>query len=166
MTTTGTGTGFITLVVPPATATMKQSVRIVGYRWSVAQQVYYQFTSVTSPVISNPNAIMTITDTLADNQIVGNTILYTTGGVVEDIAAPAVKHSCLFKNRLFVIDAEDQNVLWFSKQVIEATPVEMSDLLTLYVAPTTGSQGSTGPMQCLSAMDDKLIIFKKNAIYT
>jgi hypothetical protein len=41
----------------------------------------------------------------------------------------------------------------------------MSDLFTLYVAPTSGAQGSTGPVTALSAMDDKLIIFKRDAIY-
>jgi hypothetical protein len=70
----------------------------------------------------------------------------------------------LFNNRLWLVDAEDTNLLWFSKQVIEATPVEMSDLLTLYIAPTTGSQGSTGPVTALAPMDDKLIIFKKDAL--
>jgi hypothetical protein len=41
----------------------------------------------------------------------------------------------------------------------------MSDLLTFYIAPTTGAQGSTGPITALAPMDDKLIIFKANAIY-
>jgi len=108
---------------------------------------------------------ITITDLLNDGEILGNTLLYTTGGVVEDIAAPASAASALFKNRLFLVDAEDRNLIWYSKQVIETVPVEMSDLLTLYVAPTTGAQGSTGPITALSAMDDKLIIFKKDAIY-
>jgi hypothetical protein len=66
---------------------------------------------------------------------------------------------------LWGIDAEDPNLLWYSKQVIEATPVEMSDLFTIYVAPSIGSQGSTGDMTCLAPMDDKLIIFKANALY-
>ena len=52
----------------------------------------------------------------------------------------------LFDTRLWMVDAEDQNLLWFSKQVIEATPVEMSDLLTMYIAPTTSSEGNTGPI--------------------
>ncbi len=63
------------------------------------------------------------------------------------------------------MDSEDRNLLWFSKQVIENTPVEMSDLFTIYVPPTTAAQGSTGPMTAISVMDDKLIIFKRNAIY-
>jgi hypothetical protein len=152
--------------VAPSDPTATNPVRIVGYRWSVLQQVYYQFTSLTSPVLNDPTVdYVTIVDTIASSAILGNTLLYTTGGVVENIAAPASIASCLYKNRLFLIDAEDQNLLWFSKQVIENTPVEMSDAFTLYIAPTTGAQGSTGPMTAISAMDDKLIMFKKDAIY-
>lgn len=167
VTTTASSTN--TIQVPTLRLTYKiapNPVRIVIYRWSVAQQVYYQITSITAPIV-NDTTIDSITyvDTQSDLAILGQTLLYTTGGVVEDIAAPPSIASALFKNRLFLVDAEDQNLLWYSKQVIEATPVEMSDLLTLYVAPTSGAQGSTGPITALSAMDDKLIIFKKDAIY-
>jgi hypothetical protein len=159
----------VTLRVPTLRLTSKVSpnpVRIVGYRWSTAQQTYYQFTSVTSPTLNDTTVDdVTITDTLADSSILGQTLLYTTGGVIENIAAPASSVSCLFKNRLWLVDAEDPNLLWFSKQVIAGVPVEMSDLLTLYVAPTSGAQGSTGATTALSAMDDKLIIFKRDAIY-
>jgi hypothetical protein len=162
-------TNQVAVYVPTLRITDKISpnpVRIVGYRWSVGQQVYYQVTSLTSPIINDPTMdYIEFLDTQSDASILGNVLLYTTGGVIENIAAPASVHSCLYKSRLFLIDAEDPNVLWFSKQVIETTPVEMSDLLTLFVPPTTGAQGSTGPMTALSAMDDKLIIFKKDAIY-
>lgn len=167
ITTTSSSTN--TIKVPTLRLTYKLTpnpVRIVGYRWSVAQQTYYQFTSITSPVLNNTAVdSVTIVDTASDLSILGQTLLYTTGGVVENIAAPASIHTALFKNRLFLIDAEDPNLLWFSKQVISNVPVEMSDLLTIYVAPTSGAQGSTGPMRALSAMDDKLIIFKEDAIY-
>jgi hypothetical protein len=169
LTASMTMTNEVTLAVPTDRLTYKiapNPIRIVGYRWSVAQQVYYQFTSVTNPFINNTAVdYITITDTLADSSILGNAIIYTTGGVVEDIAPPACIDSALFNNRLWLIDAEDRNLLWFSKQVIENVPVEMSDLLTIYVAPTSGAQGSTGPMTALAAMDDKLIIFKHDAIY-
>lgn len=165
----GTSTNLNTLYVPNDRLTYKRlpnPVRIVGYRWSTAQQVFYQFTSIVNPPISNTASdFIAITDAFADSSILGNATLYTTGGVIENIAPPASTASVLFKNRLFLIDAEDQNLLWFSKQVIENTPVEMSDLFTIYVAPTTGAQQSTGPMTALSAMDDKLIIFKKDAAY-
>lgn len=167
--TTTTGSSTNTIRVPTLRLTYKitpNPVRIVGYRWSVAQQTYYQFTSITSPVVNDPTVdSVTIVDIASDLAILGQTLLYTTGGVLENIVAPASIATALFKNRLFLIDAEDQNLLWYSKQVIQNTPVEMSDLLTLYVAPTSGSQGSTGAMTALSAMDDKLIIFKRDAIY-
>jgi hypothetical protein len=167
--TVGAGENTVTLDVPTLRLTYKTSpnpVRIVGYRWSVAQQTYYQFTSITSPVVNNPAVdSVQIIDLLADSAILGQTLLYTTGGVIENIAAPASVAAALFKNRLFLIDAEDPNLLWYSKEVIETTPVEMSDLLTRYIAPTSGAQGSTGKTRALSAMDDKLIIFKSDAIY-
>ncbi len=167
--TTGGSTSTNTLDIPTLRLTYKtapNSVRIVIYRWSTAQQTYYQITSITSSTLNNP-AVDSVqyVDTQADSSILGNLILYTTGGVVEDIAAPANVHSTLYRSRMFLIDAEDDNLLWYSKQVIETTPVEFSDLFTIFVAPTSGAQGSTGGAKALAAMDDKLIIFKKDAIY-
>jgi hypothetical protein len=123
-------------------------------------------TSITSPTLNVPTSdSVAYTDTLADSSILGNDLIYTTGGVVENIQAPACSSITLYKSRLLLIDAENPDLIWYSKQVIQNTPVETSDLFTIYLAPTTGSQGSTGPLKCLSAMDDKVIGFKKDAIY-
>jgi len=169
VTTSGSAsTGSVVLNIPTLRLTYKTAnpVKIVIYRWSVAQQNYYQVTSITAPLLNSTTVdSVTFTDVLSDAEILGNNLIYTTGGVVEDVNAPASNLMTLFDTRLWLVDAEDQNLLWFSKQVIEATPVEMSDLFTMYIAPTTGAQGSTGPITALSVMDDKLIIFKQNAIY-
>lgn len=169
ITTTGS-TSLNTINVPYLRATAKTTpnnpARVVVYRYSVMQPIYYQVTSVTSPYTNSvtQDSVAVVDGTLSAD-LAGNTVLYTNGGVLEHIAAPACTDLTLFKSRLWLIDAEDPNLLWFSNQVIEATPVEMSDLLTLYVAPTIGAQGSTGPMKAISAMDDKLIIFKQDALY-
>lgn len=181
VTTTGTGSaGSITVHVPTLRLTYKTpvnasnvpetipipSAKIVLYRWSVKNQVYYQVTSINNPVFNDVTVdYITYVDTQSDAQIIGNNILYTTGGVIENIGPPATSILTLFQSRLFLVDAEDQNLLWFSKQVIEDTPVEMSDLFTIYVAPTISAQGSTGPITTLASLDDKLIIFKKDAMY-
>ena len=165
--TTG-GTGSVTLNIPTLRLTYKTAnpVKIVIYRWSAAQQVYYQVTSITAPILNSTSSdSITYVDTLSDASILGNNIIYTNGGVVEDINGPASNIFTLFDTRFWLVDAEDQNLLWFSKQVIESTPVEMSDLFTFYIAPTQAAQGSTGPITALAPMDDKLIIFKANAIY-
>lgn len=167
VTTTGS-TSMNTIHIPTLRLTYKISnpVKIVVYRWSTGQQIYYQVTSLTNPLLNDPTVdLVDFVDTQVDSDIIGNNILYTTGGVLENIGAPATSTLTLFQSRLWLVDAEDKNLLWFSKQVIQNTPVEMSDLLTIYVPPTTAAQGSTGPMLALSALDDKLIIFKKDAMY-
>ncbi len=169
VTTTSNGTsGSVVIKVPTLRLTMKTAnpVKIVIYRWSVAQQIYYQVTSITSPLLNDTTAdSVTFTDTSADATILGNNILYTTGGVIENISPPATDALTLFDDRLWLIDAEDRNLLWFSKQVIESTPVEMSDLLTIYVPPTTATQGNTGPLRSCAPMDDKIILGKDNSLF-
>lgn len=165
----GTNTNKVTLQIPYLSLTSKAGnnpVRVCIYRQSVAQPVPYLVTNINTPQLNIVNGgWLTYVDTVADTSLVGNLILYTNGGVVEDIAPPACTSSTLYRSRMLVVDAEDQNLIWYSKQVIENTPVEFSDLFTIYVAPTISAQGSTGPISALSAMDDKLIIFKRNAVY-
>ncbi len=158
----------VLLTIPTLRITAKTNnpAKIVIYRWSTAYQTFYQTTSITAPLLNDTTVdSVTYTDLNSDASILGNNILYTTGGVLEDTGAPASSAMTLFDDRLWLVDSEDPNLLWFSKQVIEATPVEMSDLLTMYIAPTIGATGPTGPIKALSAMDDKLIIFKSTAAY-
>jgi len=141
-------------------------VKIEIYRFSAGQQEYFQTTLIANPVLNDTTIdSLEYTDIHSDAQIVGNSLIYTTGGVVEDIGLSAVNSLTLYKSRMFAVSAEDTNLINFSKQVIQSTPVEMSDLFSIFVAPTIGSQGNTGPITALAAMDDKLIIFKRNAIY-
>lgn len=169
ITTTGAGTtGSITLNVPTLRVTYKidNPVKIVIYRWSVAQEAYYQVTSITSPILNDTTVDqIQYVDTLSDADILGNNLLYTTGGVVENVAPPATKIMTIFDTRLWLVDAENPNLLGFSKTIVQNTPVEMSDLFTYYVAPNEASVGPTGPITALAPMDDKLIVFKENAIY-
>lgn len=166
-TSSGGNTSTNTINVPTLRLTYKTNVTLNVYRWSAAQQVYYLInaTSYLAQVLNDPTLdSIAIIDTAADADIIGNTILYTTGGVVENIGPPALRNMFIFDDRLFGIAAEDPNLLLFSKQVIESTPVEMSDLLSIYVNPNVGAQGPTGSMTCGFPMDDKAVLFKASAI--
>lgn len=167
VTTTGNGTsGSVTVNIATLRLTMKVAnpIKVVIYRWSVAQQNYYQTTSITSPLLNSTTVDQVqFVDTHSDATILGNNLIYTTGGVIEDINAPASDALANFNNRLWLIDAENPNNLWYSKQVIPNTPVEMSDLFTVFVSPTVATQGATGPNRTIYPMDDKLIIGKRNA---
>lgn len=167
VTTTGAlSTGSITVNVPTLRLSYKTNVTLNIYRWSVAQQSYFQVTSVTAPTVNNA-AVDSIAyvDTLADASILGNTLLYTTGGVIEHTSTPSPNAVTIFDDRLWIVNAENPNVLWYSKQAIQNTPVEMSDLFTIYISPTQSAQGATGPITAIAPLDDKLVIFKKDAIY-
>ena len=167
--TVGSTGAVNTLVIPTLRLTYKQGysqVRIVIYRWSSTQENYYQITSISNPILNDPTVdTITYTDGAIDSAILGNQLIYTTGGIIENIAAPPVAALTLFNARLIILDAEDPNLVWYSKQVIENVPVETSDLFTSYVAPSIGVQGSTGPAYAVSAMDDKLLIYKRDAMY-
>lgn len=165
--TTTTTSSTNTVNVPYLRLTYKTAnpPKIVIYRWSTAQPVFYRVTSLTAvQANSTTSDSLAFADDVADTSIVGNDILYTTGGVVEDMNAPAFDNVFLFDDRMWGICSENKNLMWFSKQVIDNTPVEMSDLLTLYVAPSAGAQGPTGVLRCGAAMDDKAILFKASAM--
>lgn len=169
VTTTGAGSaGTVTVNIPTLRLTGKISnpVKIVIYRWSQATQVYNQVTSISAPVLNNTTTdSVFFVDTLPDASVVGNNIIYTTGGVLPDVNGPSSDIMTLFDTRLWLVDNEDRNLLWISKQVIEGTPVEMSSFFTIYVAPNTGTVATTGPITAIAPMDDKIIIFKNNSIY-
>lgn len=168
ITTSGGGNSTVTIDIPFLRLTYKTAnpVKIVIYRWSTAQPIYYQVTSITAPQLNDTiSDSLAFTDTLADATIAGNNIIYTTGGVLEDVNPPASNILTTFDTRPWLVDAEDPNLLWDAKQVIQATPVEWSDLLTQYIAPNTGTTQSTGPIKAMAPMDDKICLFKDDAIY-
>lgn len=165
--TTG-ATSTNTINIPTLRLTYKvapNKVRLVTYRWSTANPIFYQISSITSPTLNDTTADkVTITDTVADSSIIGNLILYTTGGVVENSGGPPCSIMAIFQGRLFLIDSENDNLGWYSKQVIQNVPVEMSPLFTQYIAPTLSPQGPSGRVKALAAMDDKLVFFRKDAL--
>lgn len=165
--TTTAGRSSVVLNIPTLRLTYKTAnpVKIVIYRWSAAQQSYYQVTSLTAPILNSLTAdTVQYIDSSTDATILGNNLLYTTGGVVENIGPPACSSSFIFDNRLWLIPSENPDNLLFSKQVIPATPVEFSDLLSQFVSPTISSQGPSGQTRCGFPMDDKAIVFKDAAI--
>lgn len=164
VTTDGTKTG-VQLYIPTLRLTNKSFVRIVIYRQSTTQAgagVPYQITSVRVPALNDKtiNQIAYV-DTALNTAVIGNNILYTNGGVVEDIQAPPCFDPILYHDRVWITDAENTSLLWYTKQIIEDTPLEFSDLFTYFVPPT--KLGTSG-IFCKAVMDDKLILFKSGTI--
>lgn len=169
VTTSGTATtGSIKIDVPTLrlTAKISNKVKIVIYRWSVATQVYNQVTSIIAPVLNDPTVdSVSFTDNLADANVIGNNIVYTTGGVQPDTNAPASNIMTLFNSSLCLVPSENPNTVLIGKQVVQGTPVEMSTALSIYVSPTQGTAGSLGDITAIAPMDDKLVMYFQNGAY-
>lgn len=171
VTTTGSSTAAIITVVGPMlrlTSKIANKVKITLYRWSEFTQVYNQVTTISAPILNDTTVdSWSFVDTQPDLNVVGNNILYTTGGVVPDNNGPASNGiQTVFDNRVWVVDAENPNTAWVSKEIIPNTPVEFSSDFTIYISPTTGNVKSLGPIKAMAPMDDKIVFFfDQGAVY-
>jgi len=84
--------------------------------------------------------------------------LYTTGGVLDNVATPGCKAMCVHQNRLVVSGADDATVVWFSKELTPTDAVGFNDLLTLNIE-------AGGAVTGLASMNSALFVFKKNDVY-
>lgn len=166
--TTSGGSSYVTFTIPTLRLTDKKGskgeISVVGYSTIASGTTYYRMTSVTSPLINDTTA-----DTVSfvwgndagetDAAIVSNEILYTTGGVLDNIAPPSAKYLKSYNNRLVIAGLEDENEFWYSKIVTQNEGLAFTDSFTGRI--DKGSGGITA----LAALDDKLIFFKDTQIF-
>lgn len=149
------GPRIVNLIASELNLTDKQRVTLELYRTETNGAIYYllnQYPGDTGTAVSSFS--------IQDDQATPSTLqLYTTGGEVENISAPAVSFITQFKNRLFAISSENPLELWYSKQVIQSVPIEFSDLFTYAL------DQSHGNATALATLDDKLIIFTEEGLY-
>ncbi len=159
--TTTTATSKVDLTIPTLRLTNRSTpISVAIYRTAVNGSVFYRITPPTSPLLNSTTAdTVAYSDTAADSAIIGNAQLYTTGGEVENWAAPAPAAICNYGDRTMLVSAENPLEIWYSKQVIQGVPVEFSAAFTM----TVDQRG--GPVTALSQMDEKLILFKERWIF-
>lgn len=151
-----------TLAIPTLRVTAKQDTRapvvLAVYRTQANSTVFYRVSSISSPTVNSTTAdTVTFNDTTPDLYLSANELLYTTGGIIENIPAPACALITNYKSRLVVIPSETENEYWISKQVIAGDPVAFTDSFVKQVNPYDGK------ITAAAEMDDKLILFKKNS---
>lgn len=157
--TSAAGNETVTLTIPTLRVTAKSNVRIVVYRTEGNQPVYYRVSSITSPTFNSTTTdTVTYADTAADTAITGNEVLYTEGGVLENIAPGACSIVCGWKGRVFLAGLSDPHRVAYSTQTVPGEAVSFNDSLTIDVDP------AGGPITALGAIDDKLVIFKRDTL--
>jgi hypothetical protein len=125
------------------------------YRTKAGQAApYYRCT----PDTGAPDARTTgsFVDTIADADL--TEILYTDGGVIENMPPPACRYIATVRNRLVVGGLFVPNKVAVSKIFVEGEPAQFTedDAFALYVPePVTGVAG----------LDDTIVIFAENSVY-
>lgn len=138
-----------------------QTVSIVLYRTQVNQSIFYRTSSVTDLTYNSLNSdTVTFLDKTSDADLIANNQLYTTGGEIENICAPAVKSLVSYKNRLVAIVSESPFSIIYSKQVVPNTAVALNPLEFVQ-----NIDQKNGQLYALGVMDDKLILFKSTSIF-
>ena len=155
----GTATQTNTIAVPTLRLTDKSSVVIELYRTEDNGQSYYLITDPLAPVQNDETVdSVNIIDTVSDTDLIDNELLYTTGGVLENVPAPACSQVTVFGSRL-ATSQKGNNRVFFSKEIGEGRPVEFTDIIYRDVDPVGG------PITALKAMDEKLVIFEADACF-
>ncbi len=165
-----TTTNQVNITVPKLRLTLKEAprapVKIVIYRSDVdLSDVLYKLVEISNDNTVQGGVIKTDdTVTFPDSNSLGPTltqqeILYTTGGVLENIAPPACKFIHKHKNRLFIAGLEDSTLVEFSKEWVFGEGVAFSDSFQMRV------DGQGGEVTALGTLDDKLIIFKRDRAF-
>jgi hypothetical protein len=128
-----------------------QGVRVTVYRTQVNGSVFYK--------ILDKATAGTYTSATLDTDLVGSQPLYTTGGILESAPVPPARGIFYAKNRAWLISAESDNVVFYSTEVRPRELPRFNESLILHVNPTGGE------LKAVAEMDDKIIIFRENAIY-
>lgn len=162
VTTTSSSTN--TLTIPTLRLTAKQAPRgavVIGvYRTEDSGTIFYKVSSITSPLLNDPTVDTVIfTDTMSDTTLVGNQLLYTTGGILENISAPAATFVTTYKDRVILLPSENRNQWWYSKQSPQGVPVEFSDALVNNV------DQAGGKLIAAARLDSVLVLMKQTLLY-
>lgn len=162
----GTSTNKVTWALPTLRLTSKRSAFsrsdciVEVYRTQASGTIYYKVTSTSSPTVNDPTAdTVSFADTLADATIIGNELLYTTGGVLENIAAPACSLISTYKDSMIIVPSENKQTFWVSKPNVPGTAVEFSDFFEKPI------DARDGDITAGAQMDEKFVFFKLNTCW-
>lgn len=158
---------YVTLTIPTLRLTAKTGVVIDVYRTVNAGTLYFKVGSVAndstadSVTFADGNAGATADAAVAwvsDANLVANESLYTNGGELDNISAPASKVLGRFAGRLWAVSSENPTELVYSKKRLPLGPVEFTDTFSIILNKAV-------EVTALAEMDEKLIIFERDAIY-
>jgi hypothetical protein len=156
LTVTLTGGGATqkpTIRIPTLRLTDKTDVVLELYRTEAGGTTYYKVTDDLSPTENDETVdYVDFADTVSDANLINNEILYTTGGVLENLPAPAASQIAAYNGDRLAVIGENGFRVFFSKSIEENGPVEFTDSIYRDIDPTGG------PISTIKGMNQKLVV--------
>ena len=143
-----------------ATVATQRAVRVRLYRTRVNDDIYYLDPSNAASAANNPysTSLLSLETSASDSIIEAQETLYTTGGELDHYPFPALDHVCVHDNRWFGIPSEDPNAVVFScEQELGEVPWHHPNYVVRIDAD--------GPNIAIQPLDDKLLVFKADAVW-
>lgn len=163
---TVTATQKVTLTVPTMRLSARDTagvnqVQIEAYRTEANGTNFYRVTPVDAPTMNDQTAsTVTITDdTVTDAALISNELLYTTGGVYDNIAPPAYTAACAHKSRLVMVGLEDPYEFRTSCVAIRG------EMLRFNEAWGGRVPSDKGKLIGCASLDNNLILFAERGAY-
>lgn len=145
----------ITLILNSLNLTEKNNVNIALYRTQDAGTIYYLVTNPAQLTFNNEGSLtITITDVMEDSNLPGRPELYTTGNVLENTVPPPSMIMEARNDRLWLVDDENPNTIWYTKSDQKGVGLSPSGFLTMQIDQKFGN------IVALSEMDEKMIVMK------
>lgn len=98
-------------------------------------------------------------DGATDATVLTGEQLYTNEQVKENVFPPSLYSLCQWQNRLVGVSAEDRSKIWYSKEFVSGLGVGWNSVFSFETLDEYGAY------YAVASLDDKLILFKENAIY-
>lgn len=163
-TITADGADYATIEIRTLPVTRKGTVYCVVYRTTADGNVYYRVGQVANDVTAN--TVSFTDDSMHDSNTASTTEvliaqeqLYTSRGLVENVAPPNTRVTAIHQRRHFAVNRErEATEIRYSKRYEPGTGLEHSDSLVVNCDPRGGN------ITALASLHDKLLIFKADRV--
>jgi len=155
--TTSGGSSTVTLTVPTLRLSNKTGVIIETYRTEDSGTIYYRVDRTANNSAADSVSVADA-GAISDANLITKEILYTAGGVLENVSPPAALVLGSFANRMFVVSSENPKKLVYSKTRLPKKAIDFSDLFEIVL-------NKAERITALAEMDSKLIIMEPDSIW-
>lgn len=130
----------------------------IYYRDTGTSFSYTQFLQGDQLGIATGITAISLSLTISDSTLSGNDILYTQGGALPNFTPDSVQALACHSGRLFCDDANDSNIIRYSKQIV---PGEGASFALANIINVPGG----GPVTAIGSMDSSLVGFKRRKVF-